>query len=268
MLQQNTEDEPIRIGIDVGGTFTDVLLLDSDGKRWHVKVRSTPEDSSIGVLEGLEKVLGLTKISPQKANYLLHGTTIATNSILQRKGATTSLITTKGFEDLLEIGRQQRPKLYDLFVERILPLVARENIVGVEERILANGNVHQSLNSEDAKRVVKQARQNADVIAVCLLFSFKNPLHEERLQEEIQRQDSSIPISVSSVVLPEYREYERMSTTVLNAYVTPVLTQYLQHLEMALRKIGLQTPILVMHAKPWRRCPIPISSKPCGSTPI
>lgn len=248
MQESQPTSEPIRIGIDVGGTFTDVLLVDSKGKQWHVKVRSTPKDSSIGVLEGLQKVLKLACVHPKRVNYLLHGTTVATNTVLQRRGSTISLITTKGFEDLLEIGRQQRSNLYDLLVERNPPLVSRANVIGVDERILADGTVHHSLSSNEVKRAVKLAREKADAIAVCLLFSFQNPLHENQLVREIQQQDAAIPVSASSTILAEYREYERMSTTVLNAYVSPVLSRYLKQIDLALHEIGINTPLLVMQS--------------------
>ena len=248
MPPRKSPSEPVRIGIDVGGTFTDVLLLDSAGKQWHVKVQSTPKDSSIGVLKGLQKALDLAKVPPEKVNYLLHGTTVATNTVLQRKGSSISLITTKGFEDLLEIGRQQRPNLYDLKVEREPSLVSRTNVIGIDERILADGTILKPLNSSEVEKAVRQVRQNTDAIAICLLFSFQNPLHENQLVKEIQRQDSSIPVSASSTVLAEYREYERMSTTALNAYVAPVLTQYLQHLDRALHDMGISAPLLVMQS--------------------
>jgi N-methylhydantoinase A len=248
MTKRDLDDQPIRIGVDVGGTFTDVLLLDSVGERWHVKVRSTPKDASIAVIDGLEQVLELAKISPSEVRYLLHGTTVATNAVLQRKGSTISLITTKGFEDLLEIGRQQRPALYDLFVERVPPLVSRNNIVGVEERILADGTIHQPLILEHAIEAIQKVRKNVNAIAICLLFAYQNPSHEQLLLKGIQHLDSTIPIVLSSTVLPEYREYERMSTTVLNAYVTPVLRQYLQHLDEALKTAGLTAPLLIMQS--------------------
>ncbi len=240
--------EPIRIGIDTGGTFTDVILVDSSGKHWHVKVRSTPNDSSIGVLDGLQKVLALTKIPPKKVRYILHGTTVATNTVLQRTGAKIRLITTKGFEDLLEIGRQQRPSLYDIFVERIPPLVSRDNIVGVSERILENGTVHQPLSKKEVSEVVNKAVSDIDAMAICLLFSYQNPKHEIELLQEIRRQYPDLPVSISSAILPEYREYERMSTTVLDAYVNPIITKYLQRLDIALNKVGISTPLLIMQS--------------------
>ncbi len=248
MPPQDQSKESVRIGIDVGGTFTDVLLIDSTGKRWHVKVRSTPEDSSKGVLNGLRKILNLAKIKPDAVRYLLHGTTVATNAVLQRKGAKISLIVTKGFEDILEIGRQQRPTLYDLFVERIPPLVPRNRVFGVEERIQANGAVHTPLAEKELKKTLKSAVQNVDGVAVCLLFAYQNPIHEQQLLSQMKDINSDLPVSISSEVLPEYREYERMSTTVLNAYVTPVLTRYLQRLDEALTDVGIDTPLLMMQS--------------------
>ena len=165
MPPKGRRKESIRIGIDVGGTFTDVLLIDSTGKRWHVKVRSTPEDSSKGVLNGLMKILNLAKIKPNAVRYLLHGTTVATNAVLQRKGAKISLIVTKGFEDILEIGRQQRQTLYDLFVERIPPLVPRDRIFGVEERIQADGAIHTPLAEKGLKKTLKSAVRDVEGVA-------------------------------------------------------------------------------------------------------
>jgi N-methylhydantoinase A len=240
--------QPVRIGIDVGGTFTDVLLLDSTGKRWHVKVRSTPHDSSQGVINGLHRVLELSGVQPEEVRYLLHGTTVATNTVLQRKGAMVGLLVTKGFEDLLYIGRQQRTSLYDIFVEPIPPLIPRKNIVGVEERILSDGTEQLPLTKEEAKNVIKRVCENVEAIAICLLFAYQNPKHENALATQIQKQYPQFPVTISSSVLPEYREYERMSTTVLNAYITPVLTNYLQRLDSALSSMGLHAPLLVMQS--------------------
>ncbi len=247
-MSEASSEEPIRIGIDIGGTFTDFLLLDSSGKRWHVKVRSTPTDPSIAVLEGLTKVLSQAKITHGKVQFLLHGTTVATNAVLQRKGGRTSLITTKGFEDILEIGRQQRSDLYDLFTERTPPLVKRNNIVSVEERILADGTIHHALTSEEVRRAVERATKNVDAVAVCLLFAYLNPIHEQLIQKEIHDLDPTLPITLSSTILAEYREYERMSTTVLNAYVTPVLNRYLEHLDEALTNAKIHAPLLIMQS--------------------
>ncbi|MFX0168713.1 MAG: hydantoinase/oxoprolinase family protein [Candidatus Hodarchaeota archaeon] len=241
-------EEPIRIGIDIGGTFTDVILIDATGHRWHEKVRSTPEDASQGVIEGVKRILEHANVTPNEVDYLLHGTTVATNTVLQRQGATISLIVTKGFEDLLEIGRQQRRALYDLFLERVEPLVQRSKVEGVDERILANGEVHQPLTNSEAQRVIQKAGYHTEAVAVCLLFAYRNPLHEQVLQAHLHKLIPELPISLSSQIIPEYREYERLSTTVLNAYITPVLTRYLRRLETALNAIGIRAPLLVMQS--------------------
>ncbi len=248
MIKFSQKKEPVRISIDVGGTFTDVLLIDAVGKRWHIKVRSTPKDSSQGVLDGLLKVLNQAKIAPEQVHFLLHGTTVATNAILQRKGAKISLITTKGFEDLLEIGRQQRPQLYDLFFEQNAPLVPRDKIFSVKERILNDGAVSIPLTEHEARQTAKNASQNVEAVAICLLFSYQNAAHEEMLLKQLNKHDINKPVSISSSILPEYREYERMSTTVLNAYIMPVLTHYLQRIDHALKEIGLTIPLLVMQS--------------------
>ncbi len=239
---------PVRIGIDVGGTFTDVLLVDHQGQRWHVKVPSTPSDSSQGVLRGLQEVLDLAETAPNQISYILHGTTVATNAVLQRQGARISLITTKGFENLLEIGRQQRPSLYDISVDRIPPLVPRERCIGVIERITSDGRLHTKLTKKEAAKVARISGENVEAVAVCLLFGYSNPSHEKQLYRHLESLYPGIPVSLSSEVLPEYREYERMSTTVLEAYVTPLLSTYLQNLEDALKSANVTAPLLVMQS--------------------
>ncbi len=240
--------QPIRVGIDVGGTFTDVLLVDTTGKRWHVKVRSTPNDPSQGVITGLQKVLGEASVKPSEVNFLLHGTTVATNTVLQHKGAKVSLLLTKGFEDLLEIGRQQRPSLYDLMVDRNPPLVPRSRCYGVPERITSDGTILNPLNDQTVTKIISKAVKSAESIAVCLLFSYANPIHENKLLSKINQESPDILVSLSSEVLPEFREYERLSTTVLDAYIRPILAQYLHQLEKALKKLGIIAPLLLMQS--------------------
>jgi N-methylhydantoinase A len=238
----------VRVGIDVGGTFTDVLLVDQIGRRWHVKVRSTPDDPSRGVLEGLREALNKASVRPDQVAYVLHGTTVATNAVLQRRGATISLVVTGGFEDVLEIGRQQRPSLYDLFVDRIPPLVPRERRYGVNERIAADGSILVPLAEKEAYEVAREAGHGVQGVAVCLLFAYANPTHEDLLGKELDAFDAETPVSCSSRVLPEFREYERMSTTVIDAYVAPILAVYLRHLEEALRAAGVTAPLLLMQS--------------------
>ncbi|MDO8057030.1 MAG: hydantoinase/oxoprolinase family protein, partial [Candidatus Hermodarchaeota archaeon] len=242
------EREPVRIGIDIGGTFTDVILIDDSSARWYAKVRSTPEDASKAVILGVQRVLAEAQVPPTDIEYLLHGTTVATNTVLQRQGATVSLLITKGFEDLLEIGRQQRRALYDVFVEGAPPLIQRANVIGVRERILANGEILQALTAREVQRATKKAIRRVEAVAVCLLFAYQNPVHEQILKTALYEITPNLPVSISSQILPEYREYERFSTTILNAYVTPVLSQYLKRLEESLNSIGIQAPLLIMQS--------------------
>lgn len=246
MSNSPIQPQPIRIGIDVGGTFTDVILIDAKNNQWHVKIPSIPDDPSTGVLDGLQQVLKLATLSPEEVDYVLHGSTVATNAVLQQKGARTSLIITKGFKDILEIGRQQRSTLYNLFERRILPLVPRERCFDVRERICADGSMLTRLTKKEAIHVVQKAGDQIESIAICLLFAYKNSEHEELLQHYIHQIHPHLPISLSSNILPEFREYERASTTVLDAYVAPVLQGYLRKLEVAMEKMGITAPLLIM----------------------
>jgi N-methylhydantoinase B/oxoprolinase/acetone carboxylase alpha subunit len=246
MSSSHPNGEPVRIGIDIGGTFTDVILIDASGTRWHAKVRSTPEDASQGVISGIQRVLDQAQVTPKAIEYLLHGTTVATNTVLQRQGATISLLVTGGFEDLLEIGRQQRPRLYDIFVKGSQPLIQRSQVVGVQERTLASGEIFQPLTEKEAQKTTRKATKQVEAVAVCLLFAYRNPQHEQLLKATLHEIAPDLPVSLSSHILPEFREYERLSTTVLNAYVTPVLARYLKRLEEALITIGINAPLLIM----------------------
>jgi N-methylhydantoinase A len=207
------------VGIDTGGTFTDFILFDGRTIRTH-KVLSTPEDPSRAVLSGLRELGAL-------GAHVVHGSTVATNAFLERKGAPVALVTTKGFEDLLEIGRQARGSLYDLAWERPEPLVPRSRRYGVRERIDAEGRVVTQLDRSALRRIREKH------VAVCFLHSYANPRHEREAGRILGG------ASLSSDVLPEYREYERLSTTVLNAYVGPVVGRYVEHLGEALPNLRL-----------------------------
>ena len=216
-------------GIDVGGTFTDFATL-VDGRLTVHKLPSTPADSSRSMLQGIAE-LGV------KDSSFVHGSTVATNALLERKGCRTALVTTQGFEDVLEIGRQNRSELYDLMFERPAVLVPKELRFGVKERVDYKGALLASPSREELENVataIDEARVEA--VAVSLLFSFLNPLHEEMLQEVLGRLEDKPFLSVSSQVLPEFREYERTSTIVVNAYVGPLMGRYLDNLEKALGK--------------------------------
>ena len=217
------------IGIDTGGTFTDFVLMDGDSLRIH-KVPSTPENPARAVLRGLAEVLGQEDIGPEALASVVHGSTVATNTLLERRGARVVLITTAGFEDVIEIGRQTRKEIYDLNVEKAPPLVPSERRLGARERVGPHGEVVKSLSDDEVDRVLDLfASCEADSIAICLLHAYANPEHERRLVAAL-RELCDLHISASHEVLPEFREYERCSTTVVNAFVGPVMSGYLAEL--------------------------------------
>ena len=222
--RQKTSREPLRVSIDTGGTFTDCVWIDS-GRLQMRKVFSTPDDPSRAIIE----VLSSLDIAGREL-LLLHGTTVGTNTLLTRGGARTALVTTEGFEDIIEIGRQARPKLYDLFFDRPEPLVPAELRFGIAERMSPEGVPVRKLEQAELdrlRRAVERAKPQA--IAVCLLFSFANPAHEKLVARALS--SLGVPVSLSHIVLPEFREYERASTVVVNAYLQPVVERYLERLE-------------------------------------
>jgi len=218
------------LGVDVGGTFTDFFLRDvlTGQARFH-KIASTPDDPARAILEGLSALL------PHGAlGFLAHGTTVATNALIQRRGGRVALITTAGFKDLLEIGRQTRPKIYDLRADHPEPLVPRERRFEVHERVGPTGEVIRPLSEAEVKRAIADvAASKAESVAVCFLFSFVNPAHERRIERALRVALPHVHVSLSCDVQPEFREYERLSTTVLNAFLQPVVSRYLAHLKDA-----------------------------------
>jgi N-methylhydantoinase A len=230
----------MRIGVDTGGTFTDCVVLE-DGQVQVLKVFSTPDDAACAILDGVRRLLANRQ--PRSLD-IIHGTTVGTNSVLERRGARVALITTAGFEDLLEIGRQARPRLYDLSVERQPPLVPRPLRFGVKERISAEGKlIARPSASELAQLKRRVKRSGAESLAVCCLFSFANPTNERAVVRALN--GLGIPTSVSHQILPEFREYERLSTVVINAFLAPRLTTYLARLE---RAVGEGSPLSTGHA--------------------
>ena len=222
----------LRIGIDIGGTFTDFVIYDPVSEKIDTfKILSTPSDPAQAVISGLQNYYRSQLIDTvEKALDIVHGSTVATNALLERKGARTALITTQGFEDILQIGRQNRTSLYDLSVEPSPVLIPAYLRLGVEERVDHNGKVLTPLNPLQIEKMIYELRkQNVTSVAVCLLFSFLYPDHEKNISKLLRA--AGFFSSVSSEILPEYREYERMSTTVVNAYVSPVLDRYLAHLD-------------------------------------
>lgn len=216
----------MRIGVDTGGTFTDFVRVDRDGLTTH-KVRSTPDDPSRAILEGLRALGGAD------AGDVVHGSTVATNAVLERRGARVALVATAGFEDVIHIGRQTRPELYNIFVKPRTPLVDRALVFGIRERLDAGGLVVTPLDAADLDAVVARVKASgAEIAAVCLLHSYANPLHENLVAAALRA--AGVAVCTSFEVLPEYREFERWSTTVVNAYVTPLMDRYLARLESSL----------------------------------
>ena len=234
-----------RLGVDVGGTFTDLVL--ADGDRVEVaKVPSTPHDQTRGIAAGLDQ-LGVT---PAELVRFAHGTTVATNTVLERDGARVALVTTAGFRDLLEIARQDRSALYDLEADRPAPLVPSSRVVEVAERIAADGEVLEALTDDEVERAVEAvAALEPEAVVVSLLFCFLDDRHERRLTDALRtRLGDDVAVSRSSDVLPVFREYERTSTTSLNAYVAPRMHRYLASLETRLREGGLTSAVEVMRS--------------------
>jgi N-methylhydantoinase A len=221
--------QPLRIAIDTGGTFTDCVWIDPSTRRLRMlKIFSTPDDPSRAIAEAL------SKIAPDRDFILLHGTTVGTNTLLERKGARTALVTTAGFEDVIEIGRQARPKLYDFFFDRLEPLVPNDLRFGINERTATDGEILTAPTSEELRELTKQiAAARPQSIAISLLFSFTNPQNEQAVADALK--PLNVPLSISHQILPEFREYERTSTVVVNAYLQPVMQRYLENLEHRLR---------------------------------
>lgn len=238
-----------RIGTDIGGTFTDLVLLGSDGSFHTKKVLSTPPDYERGVLVGVEALLTEHGINPSAVERIGHATTIATNAVLERRGAKTGLITTKGFRDILEIRRLRFPDMYNLFWEKPAPLVDRYLRLEATERVAADGSIITPLDlSEVAIIIDRLVADGIAALSVCFLNSYANPVHEEMIGELVRRKYPDLPVSLSCRVLPEMREFERTSTTVLNSYLVPIMRQYLEALGEGLVDRDVQAPLFVMQS--------------------
>ena len=237
-----------RIGVDIGGTFTDLVMMDDQsGALRVVKLSSTPHDPSVAFIEILKRVLRESKEPPASVGYLVHGTTVATNTIIEEKGAKAALLTTDGFRDVLEIARQIRPRLYDLFCEKPRPLVPRQLCRGIPERLNFAGEVQQPLSEEALQKVVAElADEGIESIAVCLLHSYKNPAHEHRIEQILSELLPEVSVSLSSELCPEMREYFRASTTVINAILMPVVGRYLERLQSRLAEVGMEAGLHLM----------------------
>jgi N-methylhydantoinase A len=227
-----------RLGIDIGGTFTDFVLLNEENSALYFgKMLTTYPDPSDGIITGTKEVLSQHGVAAADIHTIVHGTTLVTNAVIERKGAKTGLLTTKGFEDLLEIGRELRYDIYDIFLTMPEPLVPAELRVGVLERIGAKGDVLEELNkSQIIPAIEKLQKQGVESLGVCFLHSFMNPAHEQAIGWILKERFPQLYFSLSSEVMPEIREYERASATVMNAYVQPIMDDYLQKLRRRLKE--------------------------------
>jgi len=238
-----------RAGVDIGGTFTDIVLLGSDGTVHIKKISSSVGNYAQAIVDGLSEVFSETGLGGSAIDEIRHGTTVASNAILEHKGARVGLITTKGFRDVLEIRTLRMPKLYDIGWTKPEPLVERYLRKVVDERIDHRGHVERALDPADAERAVDALlAENVEAIAVCLLTSFANPVHEAMLKQVIVAKAPHLPRSLSFEVLPEIKEYERTSTTVINAYVMPIVATYLRALRRGLDAGGIPARILLMQS--------------------
>jgi N-methylhydantoinase A len=232
-----------RLGVDVGGTFTDLALWDAGRRQLTVfKLPSVPLDPSAGILAGIGSITERDGVAPAALGFVAHGTTVATNALLEKRGARTALITTRGFRDLLEIARQKRPELYDLQADKPVPLVPRNHRLEVRERLLPDGTVLEKLTAEDISKVLDalvDASPDVEAIAVCFLYSFLDPSHERLAGALIAQRWPGRHVSLSSDVSPEFREYERLSTTVVNAYLGPLISRYVNRFGEEVRRLGV-----------------------------
>jgi len=239
-----------RLGVDIGGTFTDLVVIDeATGTARVGKVLTTTKDPAHGVEEGIHALLDEAGVRSDAVRAVVHGTTLATNALIERKGAKTALLTTEGFRDALEIRREGRYDMYDLFIDPPPPLVPRHLRREVPERLLADGSILKTLDEAAARRALAElAREGVEALAICLLHAYVNPAHERRLSEIAREVSPGLSVSCSSEVVPEIREYERASTTCANVYVAPLMARYLEDLERRLAALGIDGQLYIMQS--------------------
>jgi N-methylhydantoinase A len=243
-----SSDKRYRVGVDIGGTFTDLVLIENDTGRQAVgKVLTTPDDPSEAIIRGLTQLLGDEGVAAGQVKTIVHGTTLVTNALIERKGVKTALLTTEGFRDAVAIGTEHRFDMFDIFIEKPEPLVPRSLRYGISERSLDDGSVLVPLDEEQVRQVAAELRERrVRAVAVSFLHSFRNPAHEERVAEILTDEAPEVTVSLSSQVSPEIREYERTSTTVANVYVRPLVERYLTILEERLRRLGFEGSLYIM----------------------
>jgi N-methylhydantoinase A len=237
------------LGVDIGGTFTDIVLLRPDGALFSKKVLSTPDDYSRAIEEGVTELLREVGIGPADVAELAHGTTVATNAIIERRGVKVALVTTRGFRDVLEIARFRSPRLYDLTYRKPEPLVERRLRFEVTERMLAAGTVRTPLDLADLERVAQRiGREGVDAVAICFINAYANPAHETAAADALAARLPGVSVSTSTQLLPQINEYERTSTTVVNAYIRPVVERYVSSLAQRLARMGIRAPLMIMQS--------------------
>jgi N-methylhydantoinase A/oxoprolinase/acetone carboxylase beta subunit len=238
-----------RVGVDVGGTFTDFVLQSSSGELHTAKRLTTYPDPSEACLAGLDELIERAGMPWPQLAQTVHGTTLGSNIVIERKAQGIGLLTTRGFRDVLIIGREKRYQVYDLQIEKPAPLIARRLIGEVRERVLADGSIREPLDEDDARRAIRAlVARGVTTLAVCLLHAYLNPAHEKRLAELAAEEAPEVAVTLSHEVSPTFREYERTSTTVVNAYVMSAVREYLQSLQGALRERGYRGRLFVMQS--------------------
>ena len=247
-MQRLSSEKSHRVGIDIGGTFTDLVLIDdASGERAIGKVLTTPDDPSEAVEQGLRGLLEREDVDASQLKTIIHGTTLVTNALIERRGTATALLTTEGFRDAVAIGTEHRYDMYDIFLEKPEPLVPRSLRYGVRERVLDDGSVLRDLDEEQVRAIAGELLERGiGAVAVSFLHGFRNPAHEQRVAEILAEEAPGVAVSLSSEVSPEIREYERTSTTIANVYVRPLVERYLQRLEERLRRLGFDGSFYVM----------------------
>ena len=240
---------PWIVGVDVGGTFTDLVVSNPDGSARTLKLLSTPDDYSRAIADGLGRLFADGTTDPKAVSSLVHAFTVATNALLMGKGARVALLTTRGFRDVLEIARLRMPQLYNMDWDKPRPLVPRRLRFEIDERIGADGEIVQPLDTGSVLASLEKIRRmEADSVAVCLLHAYANPAHEEMVMDLLRQHAPDLSISASHQVLPEIREYERTSTTVVNAFVKPVVDRYLAAVEGGIKRLDIAAPLMVMQS--------------------
>ena len=256
-----------RIGVDVGGTFTDLIYVDDEkGTVLVHKTPSTPADPSIATVDGITTLCEMAGIKPSELDQVFHGTTVATNIVIEHNGANVGMITTKGYRDIIHIARHKKPMNFSLWQNlpwQAFPIARRRNRLTVNERILADGSVQIPLDDREVRAQVRKLKKAAvDSVAVCLLFSFLNDEHEKRVAAIVREEFPEAYISVSSEVIPQYREYERFSTVALNAFVGPKVSNYVRRFDAELRRMGVKTGIQLMTSAAGVATPEAASERP------